>query len=96
MATKHRYSPKEHRQVEHIKDSEVARGVPADEAEGIGYATVNKLNPDEHRYSEKEDRQAEHIIESEEARGKSEAEAKRIAYATVNKLSSSKPSRRKA
>jgi len=94
MATKHRYSPKEHRQVEHIKASEVARGVSPDEAEGIGYATVNKLDPDEHRYSEKEDRQAEHIMESEEARGKSEAEAKRIAYATVNKLSSAKPPRR--
>jgi hypothetical protein len=95
MATKHRYSPKEHRQVEHIKASEVARGLPADEAEGIGYATVNKLNPDEHRYSEKEDRQAGHILDSEEARGKSEAEAKRIAYATVNKLSASKRPRRK-
>jgi hypothetical protein len=70
--------------------------VSPDEAEGIGYATVNKLNPDEHRYSEREDRQAEHIMESEEARGKSEAEAKRIAYAAVNKLSSSKPSRRRA
>jgi hypothetical protein len=95
MATKHRYSPKEHRQVEHIKASEVARGLTPDEAEGIGYATVNKLNPDEHRYSEKEDRQADHIIESEEARGKSEAEAKRIAYATVNKLSAGKKPRRK-
>jgi hypothetical protein len=85
---KHRYSEKEHRQVEHIKESEVARGHSPQEAEGIGYATVNKQNPDKHRYTTKERRQAQHIIESEEARGKSEAEAKRIAYATVNKRSS--------
>ena len=85
MPKKHRYSPKEHRQVEHIKESEVARGMAAEEAEGVGYATVNKLNPDKHRYTPKEKRQAEHIMESEEARGKSEGEAKRIAYATVNK-----------
>jgi hypothetical protein len=87
MARKHRYSAKEHRQVEHIKASEEARGVSSREAEGIGYATVNKLNPSEHRYTAKEKRQAGHIIESEEARGKSEAEAKRIGYATVNKRS---------
>ena len=85
MPKKHRYSPKEHRQVEHITESEVARGMTAEEAEGVGYATVNKLNPDKHRYTPKEKRQAEHIMESEEARGKSEGEAKRIAYATVNK-----------
>jgi hypothetical protein len=85
---KHRYTPKEHRQVEHVKASEEARGVSAEEAEGIGYATVNTLNPGKHRYNPKEQRQAEHIAESEEARGKSEAEAKRIAYATVNKQSS--------
>jgi hypothetical protein len=85
MPKKHRYSAKEHRQVEHIKASEVALGVPAEEAEAIGYATVNKNNPGEHRFTAKEDRQAEHIMESEEARGKSEEEAKRIAYATVNK-----------
>ena len=88
MARKHRYSAKEHRQVEHIKESEVARGHSAEEAEGIGYATVNKLNPDAHRYTAKEKRQAEHIMDSEEERGKSEAEAKSIAYATVNKLNS--------
>ncbi|HYL27474.1 MAG TPA: hypothetical protein VEW74_06525 [Candidatus Nitrosotalea sp.] len=88
MARKHRYTPKEHRQVEHIKESEEARGVTPSEAEAIGYATVNKQNPGRHRYSEKERRQAEHIIESEEERGKSETEAKRIAYATVNKLNS--------
>jgi hypothetical protein len=87
MPRKHRYSSKEHRQVEHIKESETARGVSAEEAEGIGYATVNKLNPSKHRYSPKEKRQVEHIVESEEARGKSEAEAKRVGYATVNKRS---------
>jgi hypothetical protein len=85
MAAKHRYTAKEHRQVEHVKESEEARGVPADEAEGIGYATVNARNPGQHRYTATEDRQAEHIMESEEAAGKSEGEAKRIAYATVNK-----------
>jgi hypothetical protein len=87
MARKHRYSAREHRQVEHIKESEEARGVEANEAEAIGYATVNKQNPGRHRYTEKERRQAEHIIESVEKRGKSETEAKRIAYATVNKRS---------
>ena len=85
MPTKHQYSEKEHRQVEHIKESEVARGVSPEEAEAIGYATVNKQNPGKHRFTEKQDRQAEHIMESEEAAGKSESEAKRIAYATVNK-----------
>lgn len=85
MPKKHRYSAKEHRQVEHIKESEEARGVPAEEAEAIGYATVNKQDPGKHRHTAKEKRQVEHIAESEEARGKSEAEAKRIGYATVNK-----------
>ena len=82
---KHRYSAKEHRQIEHIKESEEARGVDSSEASAIGYATVNKQNPGKHRFTAKEDRQAEHIMESEEERGKPEAEAKRIAYATVNK-----------
>jgi hypothetical protein len=85
--SKHRYTPKEHRQVEHIAESEERRGVAPEEAEAIGYATVNKQNPDSHRYSAKEKRQAEHIMESEEASGKSGSEAKRIAYATVNKRS---------
>ena len=87
MATKHGYSPKEHRQIEHIKESEEARGVPEREAEAIGYATVTKRNPDAHRYTEKEKRQAEHIAESEMERGKSEAEAKSIGFATINKRS---------
>jgi hypothetical protein len=83
----HRYTEKEHRQVEHIKESEEERGVSPEEAEAIGYATVNKQTPEKSRYTEKERRRAEHIIESEEASGKPESEAKRIAYATVNKRS---------
>lgn len=88
MATKQRYSAKEHRQVEHVTAGEEARGVSPQEAEAIGYATVNKQNPDRHRYTANEKRQAQHIIDSEEARGKSEVEAKRIGYATVNKHAS--------
>lgn len=88
MPKKHRYSEKEHRQVEHIKESEEARGMPAGEAAAIGYATVNKQNPSRHRYTAKEKRQAEHVAESERARGKSPTEAKSIGYATVNKRSS--------
>ncbi len=84
MSKKHRYSAKEHRQVEHIKESEIARGMSPGEAEGVGYATVT-LHPDEHRYTAKERRQAAHITASEEERGKPADEAKRIAYATVNK-----------
>lgn len=61
MPRKHSYSKKEHRQIEHIKESEVARGIPGEEAESIGYATVNKQNPGKHRFTAKEDRQAEHI-----------------------------------
>ena len=85
MPAKHRYSAKEHRQIEHIVESEEARGHSAEEAKAIGYATVNKQNPGEHRFTAKEERQVEHIVESEEARGAGEAEARRIAYATVNK-----------
>ncbi len=85
MPKHRRYTEKGHRQVEHIKESEEQRGHSAEEAEAIGYATVNKQNPAKHRYTAKEKRQAEHIMESEEARGKSQVAAKRIAYATVNK-----------
>ena len=87
MAKKQRFTPKEHRQIEHIEKSEEARGVTAREAKAIAYATVTKKNPKKNRYSAKERRQAEHIMESEEARGKSKREAKSIAYATVNKRS---------
>ena len=85
MPKKHRYSPKERRQVEHIQESEEARGVPADEAKAIGYATVTKRNPKKHRFTSKEERQIQHIADSEKASGKSAAQSKRIAYATVNK-----------
>ncbi len=80
---KHVFSAKEHRQVEHIKESEERRGHSAAEAEGIGYATVVKHGGNKHEYTAKEKRQAEHIAESEEARGVSPAEAKNIGYATV-------------
>ena len=88
MATKKRFTAKEHRQIEHIEKSEKARGRSTEEAKAIGYATVTKQNPKKNRYSAKERRQAEHIMESEEARGKSKLVAKRIAYATVNKRGS--------
>jgi hypothetical protein len=86
----HRFTAKEHRQVKHIKESEEERGMPAGEAERVGYATVNKTvgeNDPKRRYTAKEKRQAEHIAESEEARGVSADEAKSIGYATVNKQS---------
>jgi hypothetical protein len=88
MPKHHRYTEKEHRQIEHIKESEEARGMPAGEAEAIGYATVNKQNPSRHRYTAKEKRKAEHIAQSERARGRSATEAKSIGYATVNKRGS--------
>ncbi len=85
MPKKHRYTDKEHRQVEHIEQSEEARGHSPVEARSIAYATVNKQNPQKHRFTSKEKRQAEHIAESEEDRGKSASEAKAIGFATVNK-----------
>jgi hypothetical protein len=84
----HRFTVKEHRQVEHIKESEVERGMSSEEAERVGYATVNKdVNKKDptRRFTAKEHRQADHIEKSEEERGKSPEEAKSIAYATVNK-----------
>jgi hypothetical protein len=79
----HVFSAKEHRQVEHIKESEERRGHSPAEAEGIGYATVVKHGGSKHQYTAKEKRQAEHIAQSEEARGVDPAEAKNIGYATV-------------
>ena len=87
----HRFTAKEHRQVEHIKESEEESGVSPEEAERIGYATVNKrvvATDRKRRFTAKEHRQVEHIEESEEKRGKSPEEAKSIAYATVNKRKS--------
>jgi hypothetical protein len=80
----HVFSAKEHRQVEHIKSSEERRGMSAEEAEAVGYATVVKHSGGKHEYTAKEKRQAEHIAESEEQRGVPPAEAKSIGYATVN------------
>jgi hypothetical protein len=76
----HVFSVKEHRQVEHIKESEEQRGMSAAEAQAVGYATVVKHSGGKHQFSAKEKRQAEHIAESEEHR-----EAASIGYATVNK-----------
>ena len=73
---------------EHIIEGEEARGLPAEEAKRIAFATVNKqvnASDPKRRFSAKEHRQVEHIEASEEARGKSPEEAKSIAYATVNK-----------
>jgi hypothetical protein len=87
----HRFTAKEHRQVEHIKEGEEQRGMSAEEAERVGYATVNKevgASDPKRRFTAKEHRQAEHIEESEEERGTSPAEAKSIAYATVNEQKS--------
>ncbi len=81
----HVFSAKEHRKVEHIKESEEKRGMSPAEAEAVGYATVVKQSDGKHRYTAKEKRQAEHIAESEEQRGVAPAEAKSIAFATVNK-----------
>jgi hypothetical protein len=83
-----RFTAKEHRQVEHITASEEQRGISNEEAERIGYATVNKevgTTDPKRLFTKKERRQAEHIEESEEQRGKSSSEAKSNAYATVNK-----------
>ncbi len=38
----HRFTEKEERQAEHIKESEKKEGYSEKEAERIGYATVNK------------------------------------------------------
>jgi hypothetical protein len=46
MPGKRRYTKKEDRQAEHIKDSEKKRGKSNDEAERIAYATVNKQKQD--------------------------------------------------
>jgi hypothetical protein len=92
-ANGHRFTAKEHRQVEHIMASEERRGMAADDAERLAYATVNKAvaaTDPKRRFTAKEHRQAEHIEASEEARGVSAAEAKSIAYATVNKRKSAR------
>ena len=42
MPGKRRFTEKEDRQAEHIKESEEKRGKSEEDAERIGYATVNK------------------------------------------------------
>ena len=44
---KNRFSEKEDRMAEHIKESEREWGKPEEEAERIGYATVNKHKQEE-------------------------------------------------
>ena len=44
-----RFSKKEDRQAEHIKESEMERGRSEEDAERIGYATVNKQKSEKKR-----------------------------------------------
>ena len=44
-----RYTKKEDRMAEHIKESEEERGKSEEDAERIGYATVNKHKQEEKR-----------------------------------------------
>jgi hypothetical protein len=39
---KHRFTQKEDREAQHVKESEMERGKSKEDAERIGYATVNK------------------------------------------------------
>ena len=79
----HVFSAKEHRQAEHIAQSEEQRGMSPAEAKGVGFATVVKHGGGSLHLSAKEKRQAEHIAESKEERGMSPVEAKSVGYATV-------------
>lgn len=38
----HRFTAKEHREAEHVKESEEKRGMSPERAERVGWATVNK------------------------------------------------------
>ena len=89
--TGHVFSVKEHRQAEHIAQSEEQRGMAPAEAKSVGFATVVKHGGGNLHLNAKEKRQAEHIAESEEARGVSHVEAKSIGYATVMKHKGTKP-----
>jgi hypothetical protein len=79
----HVFSAKEHRQAEHIAQSEEQRGMSPAEAKGVGFATVVKHGGGNLHLSAKEKRQAEHIAESKEERGMPPGEAKSVGYATV-------------
>jgi hypothetical protein len=50
---KDRYTKKEDRMAEHIKESERERGKSEEDAERIGYATVNK-----HKQEKKDDKKS--------------------------------------
>jgi hypothetical protein len=43
-----RFTTKEHREAEHVIESEEERGVPPERAERIGWATVNKRKSRDH------------------------------------------------
>jgi hypothetical protein len=43
----HRFTEKEHREAEHVKESEEARGMSPERAERVGWATVNKRKSEE-------------------------------------------------
>jgi hypothetical protein len=43
-----RFTAKEHREAEHVIESEEERGVPPERAERIGWATVNKRKSRDH------------------------------------------------
>jgi hypothetical protein len=79
----HVFSAKEHRQAEHIAESEEQRGMSPTEAKSVGFATVVKHGGGNLHLSAKEKRQAQHIAESKEDRGMPPAEAKSIGYATM-------------
>jgi hypothetical protein len=44
----HRFTAKEHREAEHVIESEEERGVPPERAERTGWATVNKRKSRDH------------------------------------------------
>jgi hypothetical protein len=50
-----RFSKKEDRMAEHVKQSEKKRGMSEEDAERIGYATVNKHKQEEKRERKRKD-----------------------------------------
>jgi hypothetical protein len=51
-----RFTQKEDRQAEHIKESEMKRGHSEEDAERIGYATVNKEKSEHKREGNKKNK----------------------------------------
>ncbi len=49
-----RFSEKEERQAEHVKESEEKRGKSEEDAERIGYATVKKQKHEQHHEKKKD------------------------------------------